>query len=79
MKFFTLMLLSLSILAGGEYISKVKKYEIEGRIHPIKVYEACIDGITYLIIVDGYKAGMSPKFKNNKDTGIPVVETCKTK
>ena len=49
-------------------IVKVRTHYIKEKIHPISVYEVCIDGIMYLIITKGYRAGMSPKYVRNDKT-----------
>ncbi len=57
-------------------IGKIKKHRIEGRLNPINVYEVCLDGIVYLLLVDGYKAGMTVKIQLNSD-GTTNYAKCK--
>lgn len=78
-KIVAITLLFSLIFLSADTIKKVKSYEIEGRIHPIKIYKVCLEGVMYFILVDGYKAGMSPEYKTSKETGVPVLVTCKNK
>ena len=74
MKILVLVIMALSISFGTNMISdgvigKIKTHEIEGRITPIAIFEVCIEGYVYLVLVEGYKAGMCPKYidDNNAD------------
>ena len=57
---------------GSNNISKKKIHTVNGRVHPIPVYEICLSEVMYFIIVDGYKAGMSPEFYETDDGQIHI-------
>jgi hypothetical protein len=81
--FFSLLLLSTTLIARYSIshedrgvVGRIKSHQIEGRINPINVYEVCLDGIVYFLIVDGYKAGMTAKIRLFPD-GNTTYAKCK--
>lgn len=70
------MVLALGVFSVNvSAIEKIKVLEIDGRVNPISVYEVCIKGVKYFVLVSGYKAGMSVEFESID--GKAVVKQCK--
>jgi hypothetical protein len=78
MKILLALITMVYILNGDDTHKRIKVTEIEGRLKPISVYEVCLSGIIYFVLVDGYKAAMSPAFKKDKSDKT-VLQTCEEK